>query len=263
MTAWLCSATCSSWHTYHVCHAVPEPRPAGFRAAGFKQLCKKSTMCTAQLDSCSARRETGCIQRGRRRRAALRMCAASGSHTGHPAEQDEAQTATEPSQRQAVLSASKRVSRSVEEAERPLGASRYHSGYRLSLHLRVMHSFPSLLRPGSYLPISSVNKSITKLPLLQNMAVIHACTLRLNECFAVAEYMALPASQYSVLDAKKIDRIDERTFRCYVDGIQFFGLTIEPILTVSVTVGERGPTVKLLKTRVCPSAMLAECCNKL
>lgn len=29
----------------------------------------------------------------------------------------------------------------------------------------------------------------------------------------LAEYMALPASQYSVLDARKIERIDENTFR--------------------------------------------------
>ncbi|KAK9795865.1 hypothetical protein WJX73_010568 [Symbiochloris irregularis] len=66
----------------------------------------------------------------------------------------------------------------------------------------------------------------------------------------LAEYMTLPASQYSVLDAKKIDRIDDQTFSCYVDGIHFLGLTVEPVLTVSVTVGERGPTVKLLNTRL-------------
>lgn len=66
----------------------------------------------------------------------------------------------------------------------------------------------------------------------------------------LAEYMTLPASQYSVLDAKRIDRIDEHTFRCYVDGIRFLGLTIEPVITVSVTVGDRGPTVKLLDTRL-------------
>lgn len=30
---------------------------------------------------------------------------------------------------------------------------------------------------------------------------------------ALAEYMALPASQYSVLDARKIERLDDTTFR--------------------------------------------------
>lgn len=33
--------------------------------------------------------------------------------------------------------------------------------------------------------------------------------------------MTLPASQYSVLDAKRIERIDDDTFRCYVGGISF------------------------------------------
>ena len=71
-----------------------------------------------------------------------------------------------------------------------------------------------------------------------------------NRCLAAAEYMALPASQYSVLDAKRIERIDDSTFRCYVGGLRFFGLVIEPVLTVSVIVGDRGPTVKLLATEV-------------
>lgn len=60
--------------------------------------------------------------------------------------------------------------------------------------------------------------------------------------------MTLPASQYSVLDAKRIERIDDDTFRCYVGGLNFLSLRVEPVLTVSVTVGERGPTVQLLTT---------------
>lgn len=67
--------------------------------------------------------------------------------------------------------------------------------------------------------------------------------------------MALPASQYSVLDAKRIDRIDDSTFRCYVDSLHFFGLVVEPVLTVAVSVGDKGPTVKLLGTRVSQSAV--------
>lgn len=64
--------------------------------------------------------------------------------------------------------------------------------------------------------------------------------------------MALPASQYSVLDAQKIERLDDSTFRCYVGGINFFGIRVEPVLTVSVVVEKTGPTVKLLSTTVCP-----------
>ena len=64
--------------------------------------------------------------------------------------------------------------------------------------------------------------------------------------------MVLPASQYSVLDAKRIERLDEDTFRCYVGGLKLFSLEVEPVITVSVTVQERGPTVRLLSTKVRP-----------
>ena len=62
--------------------------------------------------------------------------------------------------------------------------------------------------------------------------------------------MQLPASQYSVLDAKKIERLDDDTFICYVGGLNFLGFAVEPVLTVSVVVQERGPVVKLLDTKV-------------
>lgn len=66
----------------------------------------------------------------------------------------------------------------------------------------------------------------------------------------ISTYMTLPASQYSVLDAKKIERIDEDTFVCYVGGINFLGVCVEPVLTLSVIVGERGPTVRMLEVRL-------------
>ena len=73
----------------------------------------------------------------------------------------------------------------------------------------------------------------------------------LNNSFAhAATYMTLPASQYSVLDAKRIERLDENTFKCYVKGFQFFKCCVEPVLTLSVIVGERGPTVRLLETEL-------------
>jgi len=73
----------------------------------------------------------------------------------------------------------------------------------------------------------------------------------LNNSFAhAATYMTLPASQYSVLDAKRIERLDENTFKCYVKGFQFFKFCVEPVLTLSVIVGERGPTVRLLETEL-------------
>lgn len=65
-----------------------------------------------------------------------------------------------------------------------------------------------------------------------------------------AEYMTLPASQYSVLDANRIERLSDTTFRCYVGGLKFLNFVVEPVLTVSVEVGEHGPTVRLLSTKV-------------
>ncbi|KAF5453391.1 hypothetical protein F2P56_028296 [Juglans regia] len=43
----------------------------------------------------------------------------------------------------------------------------------------------------------------------------------------LVEYMSLPASQYSVLDAERIERVDENTFRCYVYRIKFFSFELE------------------------------------
>ena len=71
-----------------------------------------------------------------------------------------------------------------------------------------------------------------------------------NTFTAAADYMRLPASQYSVLDAKKIERLDDDTFICYVGGLNFLGFVVEPVLTVSVIVQDRGPVVKLLDTKV-------------
>ncbi|GLI63020.1 hypothetical protein VaNZ11_005880 [Volvox africanus] len=62
----------------------------------------------------------------------------------------------------------------------------------------------------------------------------------------LAEYMALPASQYSVLDARRIERVDDTTFRCYVGELRFFSWSVEPVITVSVTVEQGGCTIRLL-----------------
>ena len=39
---------------------------------------------------------------------------------------------------------------------------------------------------------------------------------------SLKSYMSLPASQYSVLDARKIERIDDCSFRCYVGELKIF-----------------------------------------
>ncbi|KAI7753048.1 hypothetical protein M8C21_016803, partial [Ambrosia artemisiifolia] len=54
------------------------------------------------------------------------------------------------------------------------------------------------------------------------------------------EYMSLPASQYSVLDAQRIERIDDNTFRCYVC----------PVLLVRVEEQLDGCSINLLSCKL-------------
>lgn len=65
--------------------------------------------------------------------------------------------------------------------------------------------------------------------------------------------MSLPASQYSVLDARKIERIDDDTFRCFVGELKFVQWALEPVLTLAVLVEPEagGCTIKLLSCEVC------------
>eukprot|EP00232_Nephroselmis_pyriformis_P004733 CAMPEP_0182908804 /NCGR_PEP_ID=MMETSP0034_2-20130328/35400_1 /TAXON_ID=156128 /ORGANISM="Nephroselmis pyriformis, Strain CCMP717" /LENGTH=279 /DNA_ID=CAMNT_0025045001 /DNA_START=11 /DNA_END=850 /DNA_ORIENTATION=+ len=65
----------------------------------------------------------------------------------------------------------------------------------------------------------------------------------------LADYMALPASQYSVLDADQIVRVDDETFKCVVGEIKIFNLEVEPTVTVSVAVDPEGKgcTIQLLE----------------
>lgn len=53
---------------------------------------------------------------------------------------------------------------------------------------------------------------------------------------SVEDYMALPASEYSVLAANQIVRLSETEFRCDFPKLNFFGTMIQPILFVDVTV---------------------------
>ncbi|CAI5514416.1 unnamed protein product [Closterium sp. Naga37s-1] len=62
----------------------------------------------------------------------------------------------------------------------------------------------------------------------------------------LAEYMTLPASQYSVLDAERIERVDGSTFRCYAHRAQFFSVEVCPVLLVRVDEEADGCTIRLL-----------------
>ena len=51
--------------------------------------------------------------------------------------------------------------------------------------------------------------------------------------------MALPVSQYSVLDARRIERLGENRFRCFVDGVRLFSFSVEPVVDVEVDGAEK------------------------
>lgn len=65
------------------------------------------------------------------------------------------------------------------------------------------------------------------------------------------EYMSLPASQYSVLDAERIERVDDNTFRCYVYRFRFFAFEVCPVLMVKVEEQPNGCCIRLLSCKVC------------
>ncbi|KAJ8542276.1 hypothetical protein K7X08_017142 [Anisodus acutangulus] len=64
------------------------------------------------------------------------------------------------------------------------------------------------------------------------------------------KYMSLPASQYSVLDAERIERVDDSTFRCYVYRFNFFAFEVCPVLMVRVEEQPDGCCIKLLSCKL-------------
>ena len=53
---------------------------------------------------------------------------------------------------------------------------------------------------------------------------------------SLKDYLALPPSEYSVLDPECVARIGDDSFRCEISGINFFGVRMIPILYVKVIV---------------------------
>ncbi|CAA2969198.1 uncharacterized protein LOC111373588 [Olea europaea subsp. europaea] len=66
----------------------------------------------------------------------------------------------------------------------------------------------------------------------------------------LVEYMSLPASQYSVLDAERIERVDDNTFKCYVYRFKFFAFEVCPVLLVRVDEQPNGCCIKLLSCKL-------------
>lgn len=67
---------------------------------------------------------------------------------------------------------------------------------------------------------------------------------------SLSDYMALPPSQYSVLDGSKIVRLTDDTFRCEMDTISFFGYSVKPILTAKVELRERGCCITVVGAKI-------------
>ena len=53
---------------------------------------------------------------------------------------------------------------------------------------------------------------------------------------SLKDYLALPPSEYSVLDPECVERIGDDSFRCEISGLNFFGVRMIPILYVKVIV---------------------------
>lgn len=68
-------------------------------------------------------------------------------------------------------------------------------------------------------------------------------------CYAAA-YMSLPASQYSVLDAERIERVDDNSFKCYAHRLSFMSFEVCPVLLVKVEEKPDGCCIRLLGCQV-------------
>lgn len=62
--------------------------------------------------------------------------------------------------------------------------------------------------------------------------------------------MTLPVSQYSVLDAEKVERVSGDLFRVQTGALKFLRTTVTPVMMLTVKPHETGCEVTLLQCRV-------------
>eukprot|EP00271_Cylindrocystis_brebissonii_P015471 TRINITY_DN38374_c0_g1_i1.p1 TRINITY_DN38374_c0_g1~~TRINITY_DN38374_c0_g1_i1.p1 ORF type:complete len:312 (+),score=43.06 TRINITY_DN38374_c0_g1_i1:238-1173(+) len=74
----------------------------------------------------------------------------------------------------------------------------------------------------------------------------------------LSEYMSLPVSQYSVLDAERIERVDDITFKCYVQSLKFLNFEVTPVLLVRVDPQPNGCCIRLLSCTLDGSPIVKE-----
>lgn len=81
---------------------------------------------------------------------------------------------------------------------------------------------------------------------------LYVCTLSFPDIivWSIAEYMTLPVSQYSVLDADKVERLDDTTFKVTTSTVKFFGIKMTPVMTLTVKPHDTGCEVQMLDCTV-------------
>jgi hypothetical protein len=70
------------------------------------------------------------------------------------------------------------------------------------------------------------------------------------------DYMTLPASQYSVLDGAKVERLTDDTFRVHVAEFSFFNFQVEPVLTLTVQPTDVGCRIEMLACKLAGSPIV-------
>ncbi|KAE8652220.1 hypothetical protein Csa_022139 [Cucumis sativus] len=128
----------------------------------------------------------------------------------------------------------------------------------ISLHYKNPKTPFSLTHKPFLILASSANDSTRpSLPISTNSNPKARFIARRSESVTVRqlarplnEYMSLPASQYSVLDAERIERIDDCTFRCHVYRFKFFAFEVCPVLVVKVELQPNGCCIKLLSCKL-------------
>ncbi|XP_021836855.1 uncharacterized protein [Spinacia oleracea] len=137
----------------------------------------------------------------------------------------------------------------------------------LAYHSTINHHPPPLLlknplhflypHTSLFIPSSSIESHKIPLRISSELAPKARIIARRKETVPVQqlerpllEYMSLPASQYSVLDAERIERVDESTFRCYVYRFKFFSFEVCPVLLLRVEEEPDGCCIKLLSCKL-------------
>ncbi|KAG8095674.1 hypothetical protein GUJ93_ZPchr0013g37595 [Zizania palustris] len=120
----------------------------------------------------------------------------------------------------------------------------------MAASLRSPPPFPAALRRCRAVVRASSSSAVSSAPKARFVAQRSESTSVQQLARPLAEYMSLPASQYSVLDAERIERIDESTFRCYVYRFRFFALEVCPVLLVRVDEEPNGCCISLLSCKL-------------